>query len=151
MRTLATLQERFGFTKPELVIIALLAGTFVVGMVLRRLEATNDPAAVPRFDTARADSIFASRSIQPFPSHSQNRPAGQPAAPKLRPGERQVNVNTASKEELILLPGIGPGLAERIIAYRREHGLFGSIDDLVEVGGIGEKTLERFRSLAVVE
>ena len=58
-----------------------------------------------------------------------------------------VNINTASQEELETLPGIGPALAERIIAYRAEHGPFGSIDDLLKVKGIGDSVLSDIRDL----
>ena len=50
-----------------------------------------------------------------------------------------VDINHGSVEELQRLPGIGPVLAERIIQYRREHGKFGSIRDIQNVKGIGEK------------
>ena len=53
-----------------------------------------------------------------------------------------VNINTADKEDLIRLPGIGEVIAERIIAYRNEYGEFKALDDLLSVKGIGEKTLE---------
>ncbi len=50
-----------------------------------------------------------------------------------------ININTADAEELMKLKGIGEVLAERIIAYRDEHGGFGSIEELMEVKGIGDK------------
>lgn len=49
-----------------------------------------------------------------------------------------LDLNTASAAELAQLPGIGPELAERIIAYRTEHGAFGSTEEIMEVSGIGE-------------
>lgn len=53
-----------------------------------------------------------------------------------------VNVNTAEHTELAELPGVGDTLAQRMIDYRREHGPFRSLNDLKQVKGIGEKTLE---------
>ena len=52
---------------------------------------------------------------------------------------QKVNLKRALKSELITLPGIGPALADRIIAYRYEFGTFKTIDDLGNVKGIGEK------------
>lgn len=54
----------------------------------------------------------------------------------------QININTATKEELMLLDGIGEKMAERIIAYRTEYGLFTSLEQLKNVKGIGEKTYQ---------
>jgi competence protein ComEA len=61
-----------------------------------------------------------------------------------------VNVNTATAEELETLPGIGEVLAATIIQYREEHGPFTSVDQLVDVSGIGEVTLEELRDLVTV-
>lgn len=59
----------------------------------------------------------------------------------------KVSINQASAGELEALPQIGPSLAQRIIAWREEHGPFQDIDDLKEVSGIGDKTLGMFRDL----
>ena len=56
----------------------------------------------------------------------------------------KVNINTADSEELQTLNGIGPSMAARIIQYRDDNGKFGSVDDLLNVSGIGEKTLAKF-------
>ena len=61
-----------------------------------------------------------------------------------------IDINTASQAELEKLPGIGPVRATAIITYRDTHGHFRNIDDIVKVKGIGEKTLEQMRKLAVV-
>jgi competence protein ComEA len=56
-----------------------------------------------------------------------------------------VNVNTASIDELQLLPGVGESRARAILALRKDQGGFRSVDQLVEVKGIGESLLERMR------
>jgi len=61
-----------------------------------------------------------------------------------------VNLNTASAEELTSLPGIGEVLAARIVAYREEHGPFQTLDDLMQVSGIGSKVVEEIRDLVTV-
>ncbi len=57
-----------------------------------------------------------------------------------------VNVNTASAEQLELLPGIGPARAAAILEHRKEHKGFKRVEDLTQVSGIGERALERIRS-----
>ncbi|MCS1350410.1 helix-hairpin-helix domain-containing protein [Mechercharimyces sp. CAU 1602] len=62
----------------------------------------------------------------------------------------KVNLNRASADELERIPGIGPTKAAAIIAYRSEHGLFSTIDEIKEVSGIGEKTVEQIRPYITV-
>jgi competence protein ComEA len=61
-----------------------------------------------------------------------------------------VDLNTASATELDTLPGVGPSTAAAIIAYRDEHGPFASVDELLDVRGIGEAKLEQLRDLVTV-
>jgi competence protein ComEA len=60
-------------------------------------------------------------------------------------GAGLVNINTADAAALETLPGIGPALASRIIAWRDANGAFRAIDELLAVSGIGQKTLDGFR------
>ncbi len=62
-------------------------------------------------------------------------------------GERfaVININTADKETLCEIDGIGEATAEEILKYREEHGAFSELDELLDVKGIGEKTLEKIR------
>jgi competence protein ComEA len=61
-----------------------------------------------------------------------------------------VDLNAATQEGLDALPGVGPVLAGRIVAWRAAHGRFNSVDELGEVPGIGPKALERLRPLVRV-
>nr|WP_245202366.1 helix-hairpin-helix domain-containing protein [Jeotgalicoccus pinnipedialis] len=59
--------------------------------------------------------------------------------------EIKVNVNTANEAELMTLNGIGEKKAQTILAYREENGLFMKMEDLLNIPGIGEKTLENLK------
>lgn len=65
--------------------------------------------------------------------------------------EGKVNINTATTDELALLPGIGEKIAEEIITFRKENGLFRDIEELIEVKGIGEKRLEEVKNFIVLD
>ncbi len=63
---------------------------------------------------------------------------------------QKINLNTASVTDLDVLPGIGEVTAERIVRFREENGPFRSIDDLVLVQGISDRTIDDFRDLVTV-
>lgn len=77
-------------------------------------------------------------------------PEAAPPSGTYYPSESPLNINTASKEELISLPGIGDAISERIIAYREENGGFDTIEEIMEVSGIGEKTFENIKDMIIV-
>ena len=61
-----------------------------------------------------------------------------------------INVNTATKEELMMLPGIGEKTASTIVAYRQANGPFKKIDDMREIKGISKKKLGKLRPSLVL-
>jgi competence protein ComEA len=63
------------------------------------------------------------------------------------PGGSQVDLNTAGAAELETLPGIGPALAQRIVDYRQTHGPFQTIEDIMQVSGIGPATFDKIKAL----
>jgi competence protein ComEA len=84
------------------------------------------------------------------PAHALTHPHAQPSP---TPGARALlegkpmDVNAATREELVLLPRIGPKLAERIEQDRREHGDFVRLEELARVPGVVQRTVERLRGL----
>jgi competence protein ComEA len=66
--------------------------------------------------------------------------AGKPAKPA---PAGKININTASAEQFTTLPGVGPKLAARIVEYRQKSGSFKSVQELMNVRGLGEKNLKK--------
>ncbi|WP_033664261.1 MULTISPECIES: helix-hairpin-helix domain-containing protein [Bacillus cereus group] len=65
--------------------------------------------------------------------------------------EGKIQINAASKEQLEKITGIGPRKAENIMKYREEHGPFRKMEDLLEVDGIGEKSLEKIKDKIIIQ
>ena len=77
-------------------------------------------------------------------------PRSAPQAAATATTQFPINLNTATADQLEAIPGIGPVLAQRIIEYRQTRGRFQSVDELLEVRGIGAKRLENMRPYVTV-
>jgi competence protein ComEA len=93
---------------------------------------------------------FAALALAALVGGSAARAEGSPPVPPpvttaAPPGDGKVNLNTATVEELLLLPGVGPTKAAAIAAFRQRHGPFSRIDELDRVKGFGRKTMARLR------
>ena len=77
-------------------------------------------------------------------------PAARVAGRKLQPGDAPINVNTASADDLVRLPGVGPVTAQSIVTARMAKP-FASVNDLDRVKGIGPKTIDKLRPFVVVK
>ena len=63
----------------------------------------------------------------------------------------KININRSDKDALILIPGIGPTLAQRIIDYRMQNGDFSDIEELRNIKGITESRYEKMKRLVFIE
>ena len=77
-------------------------------------------------------------------------PKTQIEEPALQAEPGKLDLNSATKDELMLLPGVGEKTADAILAYREDVGSFISVDELLSVNGLGEKKLEAIRPYVTV-
>ena len=104
------------------------------------------PAALP---PAPDSAVVASPDAGQQVAADTAEPAAEPAG-SIRDAAGRINVNLASRSELMDLPGIGNVLAERIVEYRIQNGVFKRIEDLRNVSGIGEKRFEAIKDRITV-
>jgi competence protein ComEA len=133
----------FNFTRQEQIVILFLTFTLLVGGIVTLIK-----RHWPDF----APELVVNTMVESLPGDTVVTP--QTPEPSTSPDSllgRRVNINDATLEELMELPGIGPKMAQRIMAHRTQHGAFQTLEDLKSVKGIGDKTLERLRPLIKFE
>lgn len=100
---------------------------------------------VPRIGEGDAPPVVGPEGATPPGGPEPSGPGAAGDAP-----DALIDLNTASEEELDELPGVGPAIAGAIVAFREENGGFASVDDLLDVRGIGEAKLAEIRPLVTV-
>ena len=104
------------------------------------LDALN--LAAPLTDGSRIYVPRTGEVVPPLVDPGPASPGGAPTGP--------LNINAATAEQFDTLPGVGPSTAAAIVAHREANGPFRTVDDLLDVRGIGPGKLEQFRALVVV-
>lgn len=128
-----------------------------VGIVAYYLKYKDDVIAEKHFDYSQQDSLFWSNSTSEEKTNFAKKRVDYEqelydfSDNELESILTKVNINTASLEELITLPGIGEKTAEKVLFYRNNHGKFQTINDLINVSGIGEKKLEKIKNYILIE
>jgi len=116
----------------------LLAGLALAGAGVRFLLSPSSPKSPP------GDVQLQPSTRSPGADLRETARRAASLARPLAPGER-IDLDRADVTEITRLPRVGPALAQRIVAWRTEHGLFGSLDRLDSVPGIGPKLLDAIR------
>jgi competence ComEA-like helix-hairpin-helix protein len=132
--------EWLALTRNEKRVILFLVCTLLVGAGIRYYQYAFP--APSRFDYRVPDSTFSSLS---------SAEAAEAGSDSLKETAGVLNINTATKQELMELPGIGEVIASRIIHYRRESGTFSSVEDLRAIKGMSGKKLERLKPLITTQ
>lgn len=139
MTMLKRVLDWLALTKTEKNVILFLIVTLLVGAGIRLYQETFP--GVSQFDYHASDSTFVALSVG---SEDSSRTVRDDTFGAL-------NINTATKEQLMDLPGVGEVTAERIIQYRKEKGAFSTVNDLRAIKGISKKKLERLRPLITTQ
>lgn len=133
------LQDWLALTATERRVLLFVTGAFVAGLGIRFYQETFP--ATPSFDYAAADSTFAALSSATVPDDEE--PESEYSGP--------LNLNTATKPQLVALPGIGKVMAERILRHREDHGPFRDLEELSSIKGISKRSLEKLKPLVTVD
>ncbi len=140
----SSVRPYLAFTRQETLAIACLTVALLIGEAVRWYRASVRPE-LPAMDYAAVDSEFVARSSAGGERVPDGTGSRRGLSSRPLPAPASVEVNSATLEELIALPGIGPVTAAKIIAYRSENGPFTCAEDLLAVRGIGPKRLARIR------
>ncbi len=141
------------FTPQERRIIYILIGIIAVGSSIYFYKLRN-PFFGPELDRVILDMKYREEGIDSLirlstsPSKTEHKTSSKKKDEIPVDG---ININTANNEELMLLPGIGPVYADRIVKYRKDNGGFKDIGEIKNIKGIGEKRFEELRDKIKVE
>ncbi len=140
------IQEQLGLTKSEAGIILFLSFGLLVGGSVKILHLDK---ATEKYDFSESDAFFAEASskidsLLAYEEDTLKNTVNRKAEAK-KPIDSPIDINLATVQELMRLPGIGKVTAQKIVEYRTSNGKFSSIEDLLKVKGIGESKFEKIK------
>lgn len=156
--------NKLNFTRSETRVLLLLLVLLFAGFGLKMF--VNHSSGKSNFDYQKAGRIFSKNSgMQINDTNPQNsstiiqddtvKTSDSKGKTKTKKGEnlaeKSININTAAKELLTLLPGVGNSTADKIIEYRETQGRFKRIEDIMKVKGIGQKKFDKMKVFITVE
>jgi len=165
---LEKISKKIGLTQTEIKIILFVVSIFVIGFSYKTFF--NDTNSVPYkvIDYSEQDSIFNKlvedslksknllKSVDKKVDYKQevldfNTRSFDNVQKKTLPAENSINLNSASLNDLLNLPGIGEKTAEKIIEYRDRKKKFNKVEELLSVRGIGESKLNKIKKYLFID
>ena len=140
---LKRIADWIALTKTERKVILFLVITLLAGAGIRLYQATFPSA--PQFDYRASDSTFDALSTIPEDSLTGTGKEG------IINVSGKLNINTATKQQLLDLPGVGEVTANRILTYRAETGKFSNVDELRAIKGMSKKKIENLKPLITIQ
>jgi competence protein ComEA len=134
-------------TRQERFVVCFLIAFFIIGGIIHLYNTKfSSKPALSNVDSIKSnlvDRVERNDSLY-FPESEKT---VQPEIEK----SQEININTATKTQLMQIRGIGPVTAERIIEYRESEGIIKSIQELTNIKGIGIKTVEKIKNEVTIE
>ena len=155
--------QKFGLTELELSVILFFTAFFSIGLGAYYFKYQNEYVEYKNYSYVKEDSLYNSSfnqnskqklnekvvdSKQELLDFSKDNKTIEDNSVLL---ESSININTASINELVLLPGIGRKTAEKIVNLRSVRGKFNKIEELLDVNGIGEAKLNKISKFITLE
>ena len=161
------ISKKIGFTPTEIKVILFLVCVFLIGYLYKQFIAEEVETEYVEYDYSAQDSLFShySRTDSDYDKDLTSKKNLEIKREVLELSKRDfytkeklpplvegsININTAGKEELIRLPGIGEKTAEKIIALRIIRGKFAYLKELMDVKGIGEVKFNKIKKFLYIE
>ena len=159
------LSVKIGFTETEIKVLLFLLTIFLAGFTYIKFIKGGSEAAYKEFDYSKEERELL-RSEQVDSLAEVSKPENNDSIrndvlelkdkpyesnKKKEPAEKSINLNTASREELMKISGIGDKTAGNILSYREEKGKFKSLEELMNVKGIGNAKFAKFKKYLYIK
>ncbi|UCH65358.1 MAG: helix-hairpin-helix domain-containing protein [Ignavibacterium sp.] len=166
---LEKLSKKIGFTQTEIKVILFIVVSFLIGIGIKTIKENSTVESKP-FDYSKEDSLFnyykknaeqnlekekGKRNTEKFDSKAEvldfeSDRFAEKEKPAL-PAEKSIDINTADVATLVSLPGIGEITAQKMIDLRAERGKFESLDELMDVKGIGKSKFNKIKKFLYIK
>ena len=158
--------EKIGFTQTEIKVVIFLVIVFAIGLGVNYIFFKNSVEIAKKYDYSMQDSIFEAVKISENGVRDKEidtktvdykqevldfNTTNFKNSKKVVPPEKSININKASIEDLLKLPGIGEKTAENIINFREKITRFKKLEDILNVKGIGTSKFNKIKKYIYIE